>query len=282
MRNAVTTFLKQTFLITIGSLIFAFAVKALIVPQDLLASGLTGFALLIFYQWLGLPLGVIYFLINIPIFFLGWRFVGKRFVAYSLWGLSVYSVALSFIRVEFEISNPLLATLVGAAMAGSGTAIILKSYGSSGGADILCVVMHKLFAITLGTGSILLNVVLLIWAGFVFPLETVLYTVLYIFVAAHFTDKVFRALTARRSAIIISTRWAELAKSLAENQIRTTRLQGTGGYQGGEQSLLLSITTARRVSDLKRIVTAIDENAFIAIMAADDVTGVEVGNQPHW
>lgn len=282
MRHALTTFLQQTFLITIGSLIYAFAVKALIVPQDLLASGLTGFALLIFYQWPGLSLGLIYFLINVPIFILGWRFVGRRFVAYSFWGLGIYSSALWLIRVELAVSDPLLAVLVASALTGFGTAIILKSYGSSGGADILCVIMHKLFALTLGTGSILINAVLLILSAFFFPIETVLYTALYIYVTAYFTDKVFRLLTARRSAIIISTQWAELVKVLAEHQIRTTRLQGTGGFQGGEQTLLLSITTARRISELKRIVTRIDERAFIAIMVADDVTGVEVGNQPHW
>lgn len=282
MSRAITTFLKQTLLITSGSLVYAFAVKTLIVPQDLLANGLTGFALLIYYQWPALPLGAIYIAINVPIFALGWRFVGKRFVAYSLWGLSVYSTALSVIRFELEISNPLLAVLVAAALSGSGTAIILKSYGSSGGADILCVVMTKLFSTSLGTGSIILNAVLLVWAAFMVPIETVLYTVLYIFVAAHFTDKIFRSLTARRSAIIISVQWPAIIKALAENQIRTTRLPGSGGFQGGEQMLLFSIITARRVSELKRIVASIDKDAFIAITTADDVTGVEVGNQPHW
>ncbi len=282
MNRAIATFLKQTLLITTGSLIYAAAVKTLIVPQDLLANGLTGFALLIYYQWPVLPLGVIYVAINVPIFALGWRFVGKRFVAYSLWGLSVYSAALSLIRFEIEVSNPLLAVLVAAALSGSGIAIILKSYGSSGGGEVLCVVMNKLFSITLGTGSIIINAVLLFWASFIEPIETVLYTALYIFVAAHFTNKIFRSLTARRSAIIISLKWPAIIKALSENQIRTTRLHGSGGFQGAEQMLLFSIIAAGRVSELKRIVSSIDKDAFIAIMTADDVTGVEVGNQPHW
>ncbi len=172
--------------------------------------------------------------------------------------------------------------MVAAALAGSGTAIILKSYGSSGGADILSVALYKLFGLSLGTGSILLNAALVLGSAFVFPAETVLYMVIYIFVAAHFTDKVFRALTAGRLVVIISARWAELINGLMEIQIRTTKLQGTGGFQRGEQPLLLSITTAKRITDLKRIVARTDENAFIAIMTADDVTGVEVGNQPHW
>src|SRR5690606_36428229 len=130
----------------------------------------------------------------------------------------------------------------------------------------------KLFSTTLGTGSILLNVVLLTWAAFLVPIETVLYTMLYIFVSAHFTDKIFRSLTARRSAIIISMQWPAIIKALNEHQIRTTRLHGSGGYQGGEQMLLFSIITAQRVSELKRIVTSTDRDAFIVIMAADDVT----------
>ena len=224
MIQRAVTFLKQTLLLIAGSVIWAFAVKALVVPQDMLASGITGFALLIYYQWDLLPLGTIYFIINLPIFALGWKFAGRRFVAYSLWGLTIYSVTLTSIAVKVEISDPLLATVVAAGMAGTGTALILRSYGSSGGGDILCVVMNKLFSISLGTGSILINAVLMAVSMLIFPMEKIFYTLVYIFVAAQFTDRVFHMLAKRRTAIVISDHWRVIVESLATHRIGVTVL----------------------------------------------------------
>ncbi len=282
MIQGASTFLKQTLLLLAGSVLWAFAVKALVVPQDLLASGITGFALLIYYQWDRLPLGAIYFAINLPIFALGWKFVGRRFVSYSLWGLMIYSVTLYLIDLKVEVSDPLLATVVAAALAGTGTALILRSYGSSGGGDILCVVMNKLFSFSLGTGSILINAVLMAVLALIFPMEKILYTLVYIFVAAQFTDRVFHMLAKRRTAIVISDHWRAIVESLATHRIRVTVLNGQGGFQGEPRTVLYSVITAHSVSLLKGAVTKIDAAAFISIMPADDVTGVEVGNQPHW
>jgi uncharacterized membrane-anchored protein YitT (DUF2179 family) len=277
-----SNFLKQSMLLTAGSILMAIAAKSFIVPHDLLAGGITGFALLVYYQWDRIPLGVIYFAINIPIFALGWKFVGRRFIAYSLWGLTIYSTCLILIKVEIDLSDSLLATLVAAAMAGTGTALILRSYGASGGADIICVVLNKLFSISLGTGSILINAVLLVLAAFYFPMEKVIYTMVFVFIAAQFTNRVFQSLSERRTAIIISDHWQEIVQSLAAHQIGTTVIAGQGGFQGEPHTVLYSVLAAHSASRLKQAVTKIDPAAFIAIMPADDVTGVEVGNQPHW
>lgn len=277
-----SNFLKQSMLLTAGSILMAVAAKSLIVPHDLLAGGITGFALLLYYRWDRIPLGVIYFAINLPIFALGWKFVGRRFIAYSLWGLTIYSTTLILVNVEIDLSDSLLATLVAAAIAGTGTALILRSYGSSGGADIICVVLNKLFSISLGTGSILINAVLLLIAAFYFPMEKVIYTMVYVFVAAQFTNRIFQSLSERRTAIIISDHWKEIVQALAAHQIGTTVIEGQGGFQGEPRTILYSVLAAKSASRLKQTVTKIDPEAFIAITPADDVTGVEVGNQPHW
>jgi uncharacterized membrane-anchored protein YitT (DUF2179 family) len=282
MSRTIITILKQASLIALGSLLFAFAVKALLAPHGLLAGGLTGYSLLIYCRWNTLPLGLIYFLINVPIFLLGWRFVGRRFIAYSLFGLVIFSSALSMIHLRVDVSNPLLATLTAAALTGTGTAIILRSYGSTGGGDVFCVVLHKLFSVTLGTGSLILNALLLAWSAFVFPAEKVLYAAVYIFVAAQFTDKLFKSMTGRRSAVIISEKWKAILEALTAERIGITAFHGHGGFNGQELTLLYSITSTNRIPRLKRLVGEADKDAFIAVMAAEDVTGVEVGNQPHW
>ena len=155
-KNGTVNLLYQTLLLTSGSILCALAVKALILPHGLLARGMTGFALIIYYIWPVIPLGLLYCLINIPVFLLGWRFVGRRFIKYSLLGMVIYSATLSLINCEINLSDPLLAVIIAGALSGAGTALILRSYGSSGGSDILCVILNKLFSITLAPVPFLL------------------------------------------------------------------------------------------------------------------------------
>lgn len=105
-------FLYQSLLLTAGSTLSAFSVKVLLMHHGLLSQGMTGFALLIYYKWAGLPLSVIYFLINIPVFILGWRFVGRRFILYSIWGMVIYTLSLYINNLELKVENPMLATLI--------------------------------------------------------------------------------------------------------------------------------------------------------------------------
>lgn len=282
MNKRVSEFLYQSLLLFAGSVLCALAVKAFIVPHGLLSSGLTGVALLVYYKWPVLPLGVIYFLANVPVFVLGWRFVGKRFILYTLWGMLIYSFTLSLVNVQLVLTDSMLATIVAGALSGTGAALILRSYGSCGGSDIVCILLNKWFSLRLGTGMILINAMLLVLFALVFSLDKVFYTLVFIIISSQFTNKVFHGMATRRSAIIISEQWKAIAEKLASCRIGVTLLNGQGGYQGNNRTLLYSIIPARFVSSLKRTVIGIDSSAFIVIMEADDVTGVEVGNQPHW
>lgn len=282
VKKRIIDFLYQSLLLTVGSVLCAFSIKAILMHHGLLSQGMTGFALLIYYRWPGLSVSTIYLLINIPVFALGWKFVGRRFILYSLWGMVIYTLALSMIQVEFKIADPMLAILIAGALSGTGLALMLRSYGSSGGSDILSVIFNKLFSITLGTGTMVINLVIVCLSALMFPMENVLYTLVFIFINAQVMNKVFHGMTKRRTAIIISDRWAAITEALKNHRVGVTLINGQGGFQGEQRTLLYSVLTIRLVPVLKRVVKEIDENAFIAIMQADDVTGVEVGNQPHW
>ncbi|MBM4029104.1 MAG: YitT family protein [Planctomycetes bacterium] len=117
----------------------------------------------------------IYLLLNLPVFALAWRFLGRRFVLYSLWGMALYSLMLHSLTFSIEIDDKMLSAVIGGAMVGLGTAIMLRSYGSTGGAEILYILAHKVFSITLGTGAMILNGVILTIAASFFPVERVLY-----------------------------------------------------------------------------------------------------------
>ncbi|MGE5293498.1 MAG: YitT family protein [Solirubrobacterales bacterium] len=283
MTKAFTDFFRHTLVLTSGSFLCAVAVNGILVPQGFLAKGLTGAALIVHYCHPILPVGVLYLLMNIPVFVLGWRLVGVRFVLYSLWGMVIYSATLSLISLRIEVGDKMLSAVVAGALSGTGMAMILRSYGSTGGAEILCVVLRKVFSIPLGVGSLMLNGVILAAGIVLFPLEAVLYSLVYVAVSARATDVVFHGLAKRQAAIIISDRWGEIARELTTvHRLGITRIDGWGGYQGTGKTILYSVISRKNMSLLKRVVLTKDPGAFVAIMTAEDVTGVEVGNQPHW
>ena len=283
MVKKTANFLYQLILLTAGSVLCAFAVRAFVMPHGFISRGLTGFALVICYLWPALPVGAVYFALNVPVFLLGGYFVGRRFVLYSLLGLAIYSLALAFIDVDVAIADPMLCAVIAGALSGVGAALLLRSYGSSGGSEIISVVLNKLFGITVGTGAMIVNALVLVLSAVLFPLEKVLYTLVFVFVSTQFVDKVFHGLARRRTALIMSEQWQAVADALTrKHKFGVTLLSGHGGFEGTERKLIYSVVLRQEVSALKRAVNEIDENAFIAIMDADDVTGVEIGNQPHW
>ncbi len=283
MKHTAKEFIRHTALLVLGSALCAFSVKAILVPHGFLGRGMTGAALLVHYCYPAVSLGTLYLLLNIPVFVLGWRFVGLRFVLYSLWGMAIYSAMLYLITLRLEIGDRMLSAVVAGAISGTGVAVILRSYGSTGGAEILCVILNKAFSITLGAGSMIINAVIMVIAGVLFPIENVLYSLVFVAVAAQVTNMVFHGLAKRQAALILSEHWEEIARELTRvHRIGVTRISGAGGYQGANRTILYSVVPRRSVSGLKKAVLAKDPNAFIALMGAEDVTGVEVGNQPHW
>lgn len=283
MITHVRAFAYNTLLLAAGGLICAVAVNSFLIPGGFISSGMTGAALIVYYKHPLTSVGIIYFLINIPVFILGWFFVGTRFILYTMWGMFIYSVMLYLVNFEIPLYDNMLSAFMAGALTGLGVAIVLRSYGSGGGSEILCVIMHKLFSITIGAGSIIINSIILIVSATLFPLDKVLYTFVYILISTIVTDMVFHGLAKRKAALIISEEWPQIVSVLTENlNIGVTVIDGTGGYHGTERTILYSVLLRRDIPVLKKVILDIDPNAFITIMEASDVVGVDVGNQPHW
>jgi len=143
--------------------------------------------------------------------------------------------------------------------------------------------MNKIFSITLGTGAVIINCIVLLVSSQIFPMDKVLYTLVFIVVSTQATDFVFHGLSRRKAALIVSDKWREVLHELTNrHRVGVTLLSGHGGYKGTEKTVLYTVINRRTVSALKKAVMEKDPKAFIAIMVASDVTGVEVGNQPRW
>ncbi|MGD8263152.1 MAG: YitT family protein [Desulfobacterales bacterium] len=282
-KNSIWSVFYNLLLIFAGSVICAVAIKGILVPKQFLAGGVTGLALLIHYVLPMLPVGVIYFLLNIPLFAVGWLFVGRRFFLYSIAGVLIFSAAMLLPFPIIQIQDMILAALAAGIITGIGSGIILKSLGSAGGLDILSVILFKKYSLRPGTFTLAFNAVLIGSAAFRIPLEMILYTLIYLYVTTHFFNLVLVGLSQRKSIMIISSRWREISREIIDHLQRgVTVVRGEGGYTGQELHILYSVITFAELSRFKAMIRKIDPDAFVVVAETLEVMGKGIGNQPHW
>jgi uncharacterized membrane-anchored protein YitT (DUF2179 family) len=270
-------------LIFVGSVFCAVGIKGILIPQQFLAGGVTGLAMLVHYVLPVWPLGLIYFLFNIPLFFVGWWFVGRRFFIYSLVGMLIFSVVIFYPYPVFPIEDKILSALTAGLITGVGSGMILRSLGSAGGLDILSVILFKSFSIRPGNTVLAFNGLLLFSAAFRIPLEMVLYTLIYLYVSTYVVNFVVVGLSQRKAVMIVSSRWQEVAQEIMDKLQRgVTIVRGQGGYTGQELHILYSVITFMELSRFKEIVRKIDPDAFVVVAETLEVMGRRIGNQPHW
>lgn len=270
-------------LITSGSLISALAINALIIPHQLLSGGVTGISLIIYYLFPVLSVGILYFLLNIPIFILGWLYVGKRFFYYSIAGMVIFSAAITWVKVSIPLDDRLLAALLAGIIYGIGAGLTLRSVGSAGGTDVLSIILLKRYSIRLGNTVLFFNAIVLSLSIFLFSIEAVLYTLIYMFVSSKIIDLVVTGFSQRKAVMIISGQWESISNTILKELNRgVTLIPGKGGYSGKEGQVLYTVITFPELSRLKSMVRRIDPNAFVVITDTLEVMGQRIGNQPHW
>lgn len=270
-------------LITAGSCICAVAVNGILIPRGFVSGGVTGLALVVHYMITALPVGALYLFFNIPLFILGWKYVSRRFFLYSLAGTAVFSVAVEWILLPIPVTEPLSAALLGGIIMGTGNGIILRSAGSSGGTDILSVMIQTRFSVRLGNTVLAFNSIILAAAAILFSLQIALFTLVYIYVTSHILDLVVTGFSQRKSVMIISKARGEIiVKILKELNRGVTVIKGQGGYSGEPTDIIYTVITFRELPSIKRLISRIDPGAFVVISETTEVMGYRIGNQPHW
>ena len=279
--------LKQIFwnlcLICLGSVLVAVAINGILVPHQFVSGGFMGVALVIHYLFPSSLLSLLYFLLNVPVFILGWTFVGRRFFFYSIVGMVIFSAAIAVIHLPLPVHDKILSALLAGIITGIGTGIILRSNGSSGGTDILSVILANSFSIRIGTTVLAFNVIVLSAASLLFSLEAALYTLIYIFVSSQIMNIVLTGLSQRKALFIISPKWREISREVLDKVGRgVTLIQGKGGYSGQDEKILYTVITLRELHLIKEIIRQVDTNAFVVVYNTLEVMGHRIGNQPHW
>jgi len=275
--------LRDLVLISAGSSLCALALNGILIPHKFVSAGFSGLVLIIHYFLPFLPLGLLYFIINVPVFFLGWKYVGKRFFLYSILGMVMFSLALQFVQVSIPLQDKVLSALFAGILTGTGAGIILRSAGSSGGLDILAVIMLSRFSIRLGSTNLAFNTCLLFFTGVIFSLESALYTLIFIYVTSYMLNLVVTGLSQRKAVFIISPYWKEIGEGIMSEIDRGyTVLRGEGGFTGKEEHILYTVVAFKELPRLKALIRRRDPDAFMVAHDTLEVMGRRIGNQPHW
>ncbi|QJB55481.1 YitT family protein [Pseudodesulfovibrio sp. zrk46] len=261
-------------LLTFGSFLIAFSVKAVAVPHGLLTGGMSGIALLFYYAFGGLSTGQWYLLLNLPVFVLGWVFVSKRFFFYSLYGMVAVSIFIDMITYSMPIQDVWLAVMTGGGILGAGVGIALRSLGSTGGADILAVICKEKFNMSMGAFEFWFNAIGFI-GGFLFlDIQIVLYSVAMTFVIAVAIEYVMGFGSERKMVIVVSEKHEEIRQEILVKLDRgVTMLKGTGGYSGDPKEVVLTMISSIQLKRLEELVYTIDPDAFFIMGSGFHVLG---------
>lgn len=275
--------LRNLALILTGNVLNALCINGILVPFQFLSGGLTGVVLGMVYLIPGLSVSITLFLMNVPIFALGYRFVGRRFFAYSVVGMTTLSLMLEFVDVRLPVHDPVLAAVLAGILMGAGAGLVLKSRGSGGGTDVLSVILLNRFSVKIGTTFLAFNLVVLIFAAFTVSLDAALFTLIYMYVTSNIIDVVVTGMSRRRAILIISRNPDQLAREILYRlKWSVTFLRAEGAYSGEPEKLIYTVVTIREMTRVKNLVKRSDPDAIVVISDTLEVVGQRVGNQPHW
>ncbi|HEU0295122.1 MAG TPA: YitT family protein [Anaerolineales bacterium] len=280
--------LRDFTLIGISSLIQAFSLRVFFVPANLASGGVSGISQLI-NHFTGWPIGLMVFLGNIPLFLLGWRFLGGRsFAIRTAFAIVTYAM-LTDLLLETPLFAPngagtrliedlqgdiFLNSLYGAVVSGIGYGLVYRARGTSGGSDILARILNNWRGISLTQSYLIVDTAVILGAGFVFGWKQALYAMITLYVSGLVSETVLEGGGTVRTAMIV-TKEADVISNrvLEELQRGVTILEGSGAYTGEARPVLYCVISRAEVSTLKAIVQEMDPHAFMVIGIAHEALG---------
>ncbi|MDD2431815.1 MAG: YitT family protein [Firmicutes bacterium] len=262
--------------IVVGCVFAAIGINMFVVPNHLLAGGVSGISIILHYLF-GLPIPVMMLLINIPIFIIGFYQLHYGYLMRSLLGLGslTFFLALtkSFIPV-IVIDDLLLAAIFAGLLQGIGYGLIFRGRGSSGGTDIISMILRRKYSVNIGSMNFLINSVIMAVSLAFFDVRYVGYTLISMYISGVVLDKVQLGFDRAQNVFIISDRSKEVADAIMHQIGRgVTVLKGRGAYSHIDKEVLMTSISITQLAKLKDIIYLEDPSAFVMVWEASEVLG---------
>lgn len=269
--------LETIICVLLGNIALAVAVGAFIVPHGIITGGSTGIALTMNHYIKG-NLSVTIFIVNILLFILGTIVLGKKFALTTLVSTVVYPVFLSIVQAIPGITkltdHIMLASLYGGAVLGLGIGLVVRVGASTGGTDILALVLHKWFHIPLAVFIYMVDFSVLLCQAFFSNSEQILYGILVLVVAAMALNRVMLMGQSQIQLFIITEKYEEVKeKVLKEIDAGVTMVHIETGYGAKQQKGVLCVIPNRKLYSVNQVVQSVDPKAFITITQINEVRG---------
>ncbi|MBR7554599.1 YitT family protein [Allobacillus sp. GCM10007491] len=269
---------KRFVIVILGALLNAMALNFFLIQAHVYASGFTGIAQLSAsfaqdFMGVNISTGILLALLNIPVILLGWFKVGKGFTIYSIISVAFTTIFLETIPFVTFSEEILLNAVFGGLLSGIGVGISLKWGASTGGMDIIAMVLSRIKDRPIGIYFLVMNAMIIFFAGWLYDPEKALFTLVTLYV----TTRVIDALHTRHNkltAMIVSTKGDMLTKAIHSRMVRgITRIPAKGAFTGEDREMLFMVITRYELYDLEQIVKDTDPNAFVNIVQTTGVFG---------
>lgn len=280
MKQTKSEMLRNILMIFFGSTLFALGFDLFLEPSGINCGGVSGIAMLVVYatqsKWL--TVGILSAMINIPLFFFGYRQLGKYFFFGSMFGMLISSVGFDLFAKLLPVvpMDPLVAAIFGGVSVGVGLGVVFLAGASTGGTDIVARLLKLKFRnFPIGKIMLCMDLMIAVATGIVYQQFTnTLYSIITLYLSSVMLDKVVYGFDYAKVALIISDKYEEISTAIDGRLDRgVTLLQGQGFYKRSDKYVLLSAVKKKQLAQLKELVMTIDPNAFIILQDAQQVLG---------
>lgn len=260
-------------MLTLGSIIGAFALETILIPNTILDGGVTGISIII-SKLTSIPLSILVLILNIPFVYIGYKNIGKGFLIRAVYSMVLFSLSLSyFAYFDTLIDTILLATVYGGALLGLGVGFVIHAGGCVDGTESVALVISKKTSLSVGQVVLIFNLIIYFVAGFIFGIDRALYSLLTYFITYKVIDLVSEGFEQAKAALIVTEKGTDMAEEIYKKLGRTvTKLKGKG-LISGEKEVLYCVLTRIEVFELKRICENLDQSSFISILEVSEIIG---------
>lgn len=266
----------QCLMVVVGCAIFGAGIDAFVLPHKLVSTGISGVGLILYYVT-GLSVGSWNMILNIPIFWAAWKWLGTRVVVKTLYGTLMLSWMIdlfNFLQYDMIIKEPLLSSMMAGITTGVGLGIVYRVGGNTGGLDPIALIVRKYYGLQMGSINSAINCAILLAAVGVVGLEAVAVTLISVYVYTIITNKVVIGFNQRKVAFIITYRTDDVCECIINKVGRgATIIEGVGAYTRTPKNIVMVAVNLLQVNKLKEVIEEADPNVFILITDAQEVIG---------
>ncbi|MTJ91892.1 MAG: YitT family protein [Desulfovibrio sp.] len=260
--------------LTLGSVLMAICIQSVAAPHGFLSGGVMGVSLLVGYWTDTLTPLVWYSVLCVPVYVFGWFCVGKRFLLYTAYGTLCTTLCSFLITFTIPIESEVYATVVGGVLHGAACGIMLRTLGSSGGTDVVAVLLKERWNVPIGQFNFLFNCLLFLTAASRMPLDLIVASMLMMFISANTLEYVLGLFNRRKLVMIISDHGEEISEAiLVTERFGATLMRGKGAYSGSDREILLTVTNNVALKRLENLVFSIDPRALFIVENTFYVSG---------